>query len=192
MLFGDRSEAADGVWVDAEVWRGYRSLCSREKLRPSRPIEEFLRFILRDGSAVTVLNMMQGWGKSEGLEAYARVLLNWYTHDRLFFPVTDEEEAPVEPMLLQALRDVKDPHLRREIEEALVIKPRKQARGKREGEEREENGEKESDVDSEGKEVEDSEDDKAKGMSVDEMQGKMSELKRLRELVGRANASKAS
>lgn len=87
-----------GVWVDAEVWRGYRSLCSREKLRPSKPIEEFLRFILRDGSAVTVLNMMQGWGKSEGLEAYARVLLNWYTHDRLFFPVTDEEEAPVEPI----------------------------------------------------------------------------------------------
>lgn len=82
--------------------------------------------------------------------------------------------------------------MRREIEEALVIKPRKQARGKREGEEREENGEKESDVDSEGKEVEDSEDDKAKGVSVDELQGKMSELKRLRELVGRAKASKAS
>ena len=181
-----------GVRVDAEVWRGYRSLCSRDKLRPSKPIEEFLRFILRDGSAVTVLNMMQGWGKSEGLEAYARVLLNWYTHDRLFVPVTDEEEASVEPMLLQALRDVKDAQLRREIEEALVIKPREQARGKREGEEREENGEKESDVDSEGKEVEDSEDDKAKGVSVDEMQVKISELKRLRELVGRAKASKAS
>lgn len=61
------------------------------------------------------------------MDSHARVLLNWYTHGKFFFHVTDEEEAPVEPMLLQALKDVRDEQLRREIEEALVIKPRKQA-----------------------------------------------------------------
>jgi hypothetical protein len=74
-----------GVWVEAEVWQGYRSLCSREKLRPSKAIEEFLKFVLREGSAVSVLNVMRGWGRMEGLEAYARVLLNWYTRGRFFF-----------------------------------------------------------------------------------------------------------
>jgi hypothetical protein len=34
--------------------------------------------------------------------------------------VTDEDEVPIEPMLLQALKDVADPRLRREIEAALT------------------------------------------------------------------------
>jgi len=118
-----------GVWIDAQVWGAYRGLCSREKLRPSEPLEEYLRLVLRTGSALTVLNMMQGMAKarSQGLEAYARVLLNWYRNGRQWVPVTDENEAPVETMLLHALMDVADPQLRREVQEALMMKPRKQA-----------------------------------------------------------------
>ena len=118
-----------GVWIDAQVWGAYRGLCSREKLRLSEPLEEFLRLVLRTGSALTVLNMMQGMAKarSQGLEAYARVLLNWYKNGKQWVPVSDENEAPVETMLLHALMDVADPQLRREVQEALMMKPRKQA-----------------------------------------------------------------
>ena len=86
-----------GIWVDGQAWRAYRDLCSHEKLRPAEPIEEFVRFVLRSGSAVAVLNVMQSMEKarSEGLESYARVLLNWYANGRSWISVTDESEAPV-------------------------------------------------------------------------------------------------
>lgn len=118
-----------GVWIDAQVWSAYRSLCSREKLRPSEPIEEYLKLILQSGSALSVLNMMQGMAKarSQGLEAYARVLLNWYKDGRQWIPVSGEGEAHVETLLLNALMDVADPQLRRTIQEALVMGPSKQA-----------------------------------------------------------------
>jgi len=57
------------------------------------------------------------------LEAYARVLLNWYKNGTWWINVTDEDEAPIEPMLLSALKEVPDPGLRKEIEDALTIKP---------------------------------------------------------------------
>ena len=69
-------------------------------------------------------------------------------------------------MLLHALRDVGDPQLRREIEEALMIKPRKEARRKKRTEK------------TEDEEVEGSKDAK-KTMSVDELLKGMDDLKRL-------------
>ena len=35
-----------GGCVEAEVWQAYRELCSREKLKPSKPLEEFLKFVM--------------------------------------------------------------------------------------------------------------------------------------------------
>jgi hypothetical protein len=64
--------------------------------------------------------MMQSVGKTEGFEAYARVLLDWYRNGKRWMSVTDEDKVPIEPMLLQALKDVADPRLRREIEAALT------------------------------------------------------------------------
>jgi hypothetical protein len=32
-----------GIWIDGQVWRAYRDLCGREKLRPAEPIEEYVR-----------------------------------------------------------------------------------------------------------------------------------------------------
>lgn len=111
-----------GIWIDSAVWQAYREMCSREKLRPAEPIEKFLRFILRGGSVMSVLNWLEKAGRIEGLEAYARVLLEWYRKGKFWMYVTDEDEAPVEPMLLEALKQVEDPELRREIEEALKKK----------------------------------------------------------------------
>ena len=45
--------------------------------------------------------------------------------------ITDEDQAPIEPMLLSALKEVSDPELRREIEEALSIKPAKEKPSKK-------------------------------------------------------------
>jgi len=112
-----------GIWVDAQTWQAYRSLCSREKLRPAEPLEKFIRFVLRDGSALSVMNWLENADKAEGLEAYARVLLNWYKNGTWWINVTDEDEAPIEPMPLSALKEVPDPGLRKEIEDALTIKP---------------------------------------------------------------------
>jgi hypothetical protein len=111
-----------GIWVDSQVWSAYRELCNREKLRSAEPIEKFLGFVLKGGSALAVLNMLDAAGPGEGFEAYARVLLEWYRSGKKWIDVTDEDEAPVEPMLLEALRNVADPQLRREIEEALTKK----------------------------------------------------------------------
>jgi hypothetical protein len=125
--------------------------------------------------------MMRGVerARSEGLEAYARVLLNWYANGRDWISVTDENEAPTEPMLLQALKDVNDPQLRRQIEEALMIKPRKKASGRRKAEKTVD----ESEVKSEYEKAEDSEDAKKKALSDDDLQKQLDKLKKLRELI---------
>jgi len=120
-----------GVRIDGLVWLAYRELCSRERLRPADGIEMFLRFVVGDGSVVSVLNWLKTAGKVEGLEAYARVLLNWYAHGERWMYITDEDEAPIEPMLLSALKEVSDPELRKEIEEALWIKPAKKKPSKK-------------------------------------------------------------
>lgn len=121
-----------GVWIDAQVWSAYRSLCTGEKLRPSEPLEEFLKLVLQSGSALTVLNMMQGMAEArvQGSEAYARVLLNWYKNGKHLINVSDEGEAYVETLLLQALTNVADPQLRKEVQEALVKGPGEQAEEK--------------------------------------------------------------
>jgi hypothetical protein len=118
-----------GVWIDAQVWDAYRELCDREKLRLSEPIEEYLRLVMQNGSALTVLNMMQSLVKtrSGGFEDYARVLLNWHRTGQYWIHVTAENEVSVEHMLLNALKDVANPQLRKEIREALMVEPRKQA-----------------------------------------------------------------
>ena len=115
-----------GVRVDAEVWRSYRMLCRREKLRASQPIEEFLRLVVENDSAQSLLSMMREAAKSrvDGFEAYARVLLDWYTHGKFWFHVAGEETS-VEGLLLDALKMVADPDLRKRIEEALVAHQRR-------------------------------------------------------------------
>ena len=118
-----------GVWIDVHVWDAYKVLCSREKLRPSEPIEEYLRLILQTGSAVAVSGMVQRMAKArvQSLEAYARVLLSWYKDGKHLISVSDEGEAYVETLLLNALMNVTNAKLRRSIEEALKIGPSKQA-----------------------------------------------------------------
>jgi hypothetical protein len=119
-----------GVWIDVHVWDAYKALCSREKLRPSEPIEEFLRLILQTGSALSVSSMVQRMAKAriQGSEAYARVLLSWYKDGKPLISVSDEGEAYVETLLLHALMEVADPRLRRSIEEALKMGPGKESR----------------------------------------------------------------
>ena len=110
-----------GMRVDAEIWGAYRKLCSREKVRPHRPIEEFLRLVVDSDSVSSLLIMMRETAKSrvDGYHAYARVLLDWYTHGKFWTNVQDEELS-VEGMLLDALKLVTDVDLRRRIEEALI------------------------------------------------------------------------
>jgi hypothetical protein len=129
-----------GIWVDAVVWGLYRDVCAREKLRPSEPVEGFLRFVLRCGSAIGVLSMFDSCEGKSGFDAYARVLLGWFKGGRYFVYVTDEDEAPVEHLLLQAVKQVNDPELRREIEEALI--DRREDSNREEGDQ--EGGERES------------------------------------------------
>lgn len=113
-----------GIWIDAQVWQRYKGLCNREKLRPAQPIEQFLRLIVDADSVLSVLNMLEGMRKyrQASFESYARVLLEWYRNGKMWIYVTDEDEAPVESMLLEALKQVRDPKLRREIEGALIGK----------------------------------------------------------------------
>ena len=118
-----------GVRVDSELWQAYRLLCRREKLRPSKAIEEFLRVMVDADSVMSVLGLMREAARSrvEGLEAYARVLLDWYTHGKFWFHVQGaEEEASVEGLLLDSLKVVADPDLRKRIEEALVARNREE------------------------------------------------------------------
>lgn len=108
-----------GIWMDAAFWQEYRRLCSSEKMRAAEPREKFLQFILRGESLISVLNWMETAGKAEGFEAYMRVLLQRYRKGKLWMDVTDEDEAPIEPMLLEALKLVVNCKLRQEIEKAL-------------------------------------------------------------------------
>lgn len=110
-----------GMRVDAVVWEGYREVCRREKLRPGEPVEEFLGFVLQGGSALNALNMLRSMGEArcECFDAYARVLLDWLRKGVYSVFTANEAEASVGYMLLQALRQVADPGLRREVEEAL-------------------------------------------------------------------------
>ena len=73
-------EGQIGVWVDVVLWGAYRELCGRDGLRPGEPIEIFVGFVVRCGSASAALNMLRAMevAEAEGFEACARVLLNWY------------------------------------------------------------------------------------------------------------------
>ena len=84
------------------LWGAYRELCGRDGLRPGEPIEVFVGFVVRCGSASAALNMLRAMevAEAEGFEACARVLLNWYK--------SGKSEAPVEFLLLEALKRVRD------------------------------------------------------------------------------------
>lgn len=111
-----------GVRVEAEVWQAYKAVCSREKLLPSRPIEEFLRLVVDGDSALGLLTLMREAAKSrvDGYEAYVRVLLDWYLHGKFWLNPSDDNEVSVESLLLEGLKIVVDVDLRRQIEEALI------------------------------------------------------------------------
>jgi hypothetical protein len=113
-----------GIRVEAELWEAYRELCRRQKLRPSQPVEDFLRLAVNEDSAVSLLRLMREAAKTrvEGHEAYARVLLDWYTHGKIWITGSGEEEVSVETLLLDALKTISDPELRGQIEEALTAR----------------------------------------------------------------------
>ncbi len=173
-----------GVRVEAEVWAAYRAVCSREKLRPSLPIEEFLRLVLENDSASRVLSMMRGVARAraEGFDAYARVLLDWYTHEKFWFNAGGEEEASVEALLLNSLKVVADQELRRRIEETLVVQQRKRYLEKRGAAEDEKTGVEEPNVDGKTEKAEDSKNVKGEESSMENIQEKLNELKRLKTL----------
>jgi hypothetical protein len=85
-------------------------------------VEEFLKLVVRSGSPRAVVDLLKGMEKSkvEGFEAYARVLLHWYTHDKFWMYTVGMQEVAVERLLLEALKNVEDERLRSRIEEALV------------------------------------------------------------------------
>jgi hypothetical protein len=130
-------KAQIGVRVDSEVWGAYRMVCGREKLRPYKPIEDFLRLVLDEDSALSVLRIMREAAKSRvgGYEAYARVLLDWYINGRVWIHGSYDEELSVEQLLLDSLKTVTDADLRRQIQEALVDRQRKTNQEKKEVEE---------------------------------------------------------
>ena len=97
-------------------------VCEREKLRPGEPIEDFLRLVVDGDSALSLLRLMREAAKRrvDGVEAYARVLLDWYDHGKFWVhSVSGDEEVSVESLLLDALKVVGDSDLRAQIEEAL-------------------------------------------------------------------------
>lgn len=159
-----------GIWVDAPVWEAYRSLCSREKVRPSESVEEFLRLVVQNGSALKVLNMMRGMAdaKSKGFEAYVRVLLNLYTHGRYFIKTGSGTPEAIEPMLLEALKRLEDAELRQKVEEAFADDIRKR-KEEQEAEDRECEAEPERHWDEDAGEDEDAEN---KESSAEELQKK--------------------
>ena len=115
-----------GVWVDVQVWDAYRELCKRERLGLAEPIEGYLRFVVKNGSPSAVLSLMQSFSdeKSGRFEDYVRVLLDWYKNGQYWTQVTDENPVSVEHLLLDALKELPDEQLRKEVREALVYKPR--------------------------------------------------------------------
>jgi hypothetical protein len=119
--------------VEAGLWEAYRELCRRQRLRPSQPIEEFLRLVVDEDSALNLLRLMRETARTrvEGHEAYARVLLDWYTHGKFWISSSDDEDVSVETLLLDAVKTVADPELRRQIEEALTERQRRIHREKK-------------------------------------------------------------
>jgi hypothetical protein len=115
-----------GIRIEAEVWQAYRAFCSRDRLRPSLPIEEFLKAAIDNGSILGFLTQIRVAAKlqGEGINANARVLLNWYMKGKYFFHAPGNDEAPVESLLLEALKTVTDPELREQIEKALIAAKR--------------------------------------------------------------------
>ena len=107
-----------GVRVEADVWQAYREVCSRERLRPSQAIEDFLRLVVDNDSALSVIGMMREAAKSkaEGVKANARVLLYYFTHGKYWISGRDDEEVSVESLLLDALKAVTDADLGSQIE----------------------------------------------------------------------------
>jgi hypothetical protein len=111
-----------GIRVDAGLWRAYREVCGREKLRPAEPVEAFLGLVVETDSALSVLRMTREAASARvgGWEAYARVLLDWYTHRKFWIDGSGDEDVSVEALLLDALKMVADRDLRRRIEDALT------------------------------------------------------------------------
>ncbi len=116
-----------GVRVEASLWEAYRELCSRQRLRPSQPIEEFLRLVVDEGSALNLLRLMREAARVrvEGYEAYARVLLDWFKHGKYWVEGPGEDDLSVKMLLLDAVKTVGDAELRGQIEEALVAEQRR-------------------------------------------------------------------
>jgi hypothetical protein len=79
---------------------------------------------LESGSAQAFLANAKVAAKSqtEGMHAFARVLLNWYSHGKRFYYVVGDDEVSVEGQLLEALKTITDSDLRRQIEQALTTK----------------------------------------------------------------------
>ena len=72
--------------------------------------------------------MMRGAAKAqaEGVDAYARVLLDWFEHEKYFVSTPGrDEDVSVEGLLLEVLKVVSYSELRRRIEQALVAKQRR-------------------------------------------------------------------
>jgi hypothetical protein len=111
-----------GVRIEAEVWQAYKKLCSRDRLRPSLPIEEFLKSAVDNESILGFLTLLRATAKSEaeGINANARVLLNWHAKGRRYFNALGHDDAPIEGLLLDALKTITDPELRQQIEKALI------------------------------------------------------------------------
>jgi hypothetical protein len=113
-----------GVRVEAELWEAYRELCKRQRLRASQPIEDFVRLVVDEDSAVGVLRLMREAAKVRvaGYEDYARVLLDWYVHKKYWISTSGEDDLSVEELLLDALKTVVNPGLRRQIKKALTAR----------------------------------------------------------------------
>ena len=113
-----------GVRIESEIWQKFRALCIKNRVHPSQPIEEFLKLAIDNGSTLALLTLMKDAAKvqTEGINAYARVLLNWHTHEKHWFHVPGQDDAPVEGHLLEVLKTVTDPELRQQIEQTLTTK----------------------------------------------------------------------
>jgi len=113
-----------GVRIESEVWQAYRASCGRDRVHPSQPIEKFLKLVLDNGSSQGLVTLMKGAAKvqAEGVNAYARILLNWYTHGKHWFHTLGEDDAPVEGLLIEVLKTVTNTELRQQIEETLTTK----------------------------------------------------------------------
>jgi len=114
-----------GLRVYAEVWRAYRKVCDREKVRPYQPFEEFLKSAVKNHSASTLVHILHEAAKrrDEGYNAYGLLLLDWYANGKFWVDIQDKDIS-LEELLLDALKLVSDADLRRRIEETLIERQR--------------------------------------------------------------------